>query len=252
MKVDFSKVRLASRYSPFINIGLGYIGAFYVSVKRSSEKRWRFRFTCSIVRAVNYSVVPPMKTSTCLFGIERFVSRRGVPSIIWPDNDRNFIASENELLNGKLDCNQQILTVNSVKNCIKLKFNPPSAPHHVRVSERQVRSFEDVFLANIGNTRLGDENMWTTFVLVEHCLNDCPQVPARADATDLDVFIPNHFLPVTADSSLPSNLSSDIDHRKHHARARLDYLESIIERVRPDFESTIQMVFSVSSRPENR
>ena len=83
MMADLPKERLAFASPPFTNTGLDYFGPFYVSVKRSTEKRWGFLFTYLTTRAVHFEVVPSMDTSSCVMGIERFVSRRGNPSVIW-------------------------------------------------------------------------------------------------------------------------------------------------------------------------
>ena len=174
-------------------------------------------------------------------GIERFVSRRGVSSVIWSDNGTNFIASEKELLNNILSWNQQVLTETLVKKGIKWKFNPPSAPHYGGVWERLVRSFKHVFHAILGNRRLTDEILNTVFCQVEQSLNAHPLIPASADATDLDALTPNHFLLGNVGSSLPSHLTSDFDHR---ACIRQRHLESMAEGIRPDFVSSIQMVIS--------
>ena len=220
MMSDLPRERLAYREPPFRNTGIDYFGPFYVSVKRSTEKRWGFLFTCLTTRAVHFEVVPSMDTSSCVMGIERFAARRGTPSVLWSDNGTNFVASDKELLQNVRNWNQQVLTELLVKKGIQWKFNPPSAPHHGGVWERLVRSFKHVFYAVIGNRRLTDEILATTFCLVEQSLNARPLVPASADATDLDALTPNHFLHGTSSSVLPSHQQADIDHRKRYARAQ--------------------------------
>ena len=220
MMSDLPRERLAYREPPFRNTGIDYFGPFYVSVKRSTEKRWGFLFTCPTTRAVHFEVVPSMDTSSCVMGIERFAARRGTPSVLWSDNGTNFVASDKELLQNVRNWNQQVLTELLVKKGIQWKFNPPSAPHHGGVWERLVRSFKHVFYAVIGNRRLTDEILATTFCLVEQSLNARPLVPASADATDLDALAPNHFLHGTSGSVLPSHQQADIDHRKRYARAQ--------------------------------
>ena len=220
MMSDLPRERLAYREPPFRNTGNDYFGPFYVSVKRSTEKRWGFLFTCLTTRAVHFEVVPSMDTSSCVMGNERFAARRGTPSVLRSDNGTNFVASDKELLQNVRNWNQQVLTESLVKKGIQWKFNPPSAPHHGGVWERLVRSFKHVFYAVIGNRRLTDEILATTFCLVEQSLNARPLVPASADATDLDALTPNHFLHGTSSSVLPSHQQADIDHRKCYARAQ--------------------------------
>ena len=189
-------------------------------MKRSTEKRWGFLFTCLTTRAVHFEVVPSMDTSSCVMGIERFAAPRGTPSVLWSDNGTNFIASDKELLLNVRNWNQQVLAESLVKKGIKWKFNSPSAPHHGGVWERLVRSFKHVCYAVLGNRRLTDEILATTFCLVEQSLNARPLMPASADATDLDALTPNHFLHGTSGSVLPSHQQADVDHRKRYARAQ--------------------------------
>ena len=159
----FQRKRLAYKEPPFSNTGIDYFGPLYVSVKRSTEKRWGFLFTCLTTRDVLFEVVPSMGTSSCVMGIERFAARRSTPSVLWSDNGTNFIAGDKELLQNVRNWNQQFLAESLVKKGIKCKINPPSAPHHGGVWERLVRSFKHVFYAVLGNRRLTDEILATTF-----------------------------------------------------------------------------------------
>ena len=138
-------------------------------------------------------------------GIERFAARRGVPSDLWSDNGTNFIASEKELRQNVSAWNQQILSDALVKKRIHWNSNPPSAPHHGGVWERIVRSFKHIFNAILGNRRLTDEILTTSFCPVEESLNSCPLVPVSSNASDLDALTPNHFLLGTAASTMPSH-----------------------------------------------
>ena len=124
-----------------------------------------FLFTCLTTRAVHFEVVPSMDTSSCVMGNERFVSRRGIPSVIWSDNGTNFVATEKELLQNVLKWNHQSIAESMVKKGVNWKFNPPSAPHHGGVWERLVRSFKQTFYAILDKRRLTDEILTTVFVL---------------------------------------------------------------------------------------
>ena len=90
--------RLGHKQPPFNPTGVDYFGPLYVPVRRSTEKRWGFRFTCLTTRAVYLEIVPSLDTSSCVMDIERFISRRGTPSTIWSDNGTNFVGAEKELL----------------------------------------------------------------------------------------------------------------------------------------------------------
>ena len=91
---DLPKERLAYQSPPFTNIGVDYFGPFYVTIRRTTEKRWGILFTCLTTRAVHVEIVPSMDTSSCVMGVERFVSRRGTPTMLWSDNGTNFIGAE--------------------------------------------------------------------------------------------------------------------------------------------------------------
>ena len=98
------------------------------------------------------------------------------------------------------------------KKRISWKFNPGGD------WERVVRTFKHVFYGVLGNRRLPNEILITTFCLVEQSLNARPLVPPSSDATDLDALSPNHFLLGTACSVLPSHQRAEIDHHKRYVR----------------------------------
>ena len=93
---DLHVERLGYKQPPFKLTGVGYFGPLYVPVRRSTEKRWGFLFTCLTTRAVHLEIGPPLDTSSCVMAIERFIARRGIPSTIWSDNGTNFVDAKKE------------------------------------------------------------------------------------------------------------------------------------------------------------
>ena len=207
---DLPKELLAFASRPLTNTGLDYFDSFYVSVKRSTERRWGFFSYANNERCSFRSrAVKGHKQ----LGIERFVSRRGIFSVFWPDNGFNFVATEKELLH-------QSIAESMVKKGVNWKFYLSRAPNHGGVWERLVRSFKHTFYAILGKRRLTDEILTTVFCLVEQSLNARPQVLASADATVLDAVVPNQFSLGTVASSLPSHSNCYFDHRKPYACAQ--------------------------------
>ena len=85
MMSDLPAERLGYRQPPFSNCGVHYFRPFHVTIRRS---------------LIHIELVPSMNTSSSVMAIERFISRRGTPSIIWSDNGKNFLGAEKELLLG--------------------------------------------------------------------------------------------------------------------------------------------------------
>ena len=208
MMADLPKERLGYLEPPFSNCGVDYFGPFFVSIRRSSEKRWVFLFTCLTTRAIHLEIVSSMDTSACVAGIERFIARRGMPNVIWSDNGTNFIGSEKELLEVTRRWNDYAPAALMCKGN-RWKFNPPSAPHHGGSWERMVRSCKRVFYSILGNRRMTDETLNTTFCLVEQALNNRPLTPVSDDPNELEALTPNHFLLGRSFQALPSLVPGD-------------------------------------------
>ena len=151
--VDLPKERLAYQSPPFTNTGFDYFGPFYVTVRKTTEKRWGFLFTCLITRAVHVEIVPSMDASSCVLEVERFDSRRVIPAINWSDNGTNVVGAEKELREDIEKWNTINIAAELAHKGIKWRFNPPSAPHQGGIWERLVRSFKRILYTILGTRR---------------------------------------------------------------------------------------------------
>ncbi len=218
---DLPAERLGYKQPCFAFTGIDYFGPLLVTVRRSTEKRWGFLFTCLTTRAIQLKVVNSLDTSSCILAIQRFIARRDKPVVFWSDNGTNFVGAERELRSLHHAATEMKLPHLLADQGVKWKFNPPAAPHHRGSWERLVKSVKRVFYAILGTQRLRDNLLSTVFCLVEQTLNSRPLVPASSDPSDLDALTPNHFLLGRPSVSLPSSLTAplDFDHRKHFIRA---------------------------------
>ena len=125
-----------------------------------------------------------MDASSCVMGVERFISRRGTPAIVWSDNGTNFVGAEKELRENIEKWNTINIAAEFAHKGIKWMFNPPSAPHQGVIWERLVRSFQRVRYTILGTRRFTDEILSTTFYLVEQTLNPRPLTPVSGEKSD--------------------------------------------------------------------
>ena len=77
-----------------------------------------------------------------------------------------------------------------------------------------------MFHATLGNRKLTEDVLLTTFCLVEQTLNARPLKAVSSDPNDFDALCPNHFLLGRLSSCLPpiNPAFNDFDHRKRLAR----------------------------------
>ena len=130
---DLLKARLLYQSPPFTNNGIEYFGSFYVTIRRTTEKRWGFLCTCLTTHSVHVENVRSMDTSSSAKGVERLVSRRGMPDMIWSEIGTKFIGAEKEHTERIEKCNALNIASEIVRKGVKLKFSPPRARHQVGI-----------------------------------------------------------------------------------------------------------------------
>ena len=237
------KERLGYQERPFTYTGVDYFGPFHVSVRRSTEKRWGFLFTCMTTRAVHIEIVPKMDTSSCVMGIERFAARRGHPHTIWSDNGTNFVGADEELALCFANLDPDKVAQTSVR---PKALNGRSTRRQHPITEgfgSALFRAVSVSYKILGNRRLTDEVLRTTFCLVEQFLNLRPLTAASSDPKDQEALTPNHFLfggPSAASLfHVPEKAQPD-DHRQRY-RKSIAYANAIWHRWLTEYAPTLNV-----------
>ena len=148
----------------FSQIAVDFAGPLYVrniyGKTKETNKCYIALFTCTSTRAVHLELVPDLHAISFIRALKRFISRRGLPSLIVSDNGKTFI-----------DCSVQNY-VNS-KN-INWKFNVPTASWWGGVFEVLVKLTKKCLRKTLGNAHLTFEELETVLVETEGILNSRP------------------------------------------------------------------------------
>ena len=212
--------RLAYQSPPFTNTGVVYFGPFYVSVRRTTEKRLGFLFTCLITRAVHVEIVTSMDASLYIMRVERFVTVGVQPQLFGLIMVLTLLVRKKNYARTSESGTPINIGVELAHKGIWWRFHPTSAPLQGGIWEKLVCSFKRVLYTILGTHRVTDEVSSTTFCLVEHVFNSRPLTPVSPDPSDLGALTPNNFLLGNQARSHPSIIGAgECCHRKRYARA---------------------------------
>lgn len=161
-----------------------------------SVKGYLCVFVCLGTKAVHLEAVSSLNVEAFIAAFTRFVSRKGLPSLIRSDGGTNFIGANNYLkeVNQFLLDHEVILKEEFRKQNIRWEFNPPGTPHMSGLIEAAVKSAKNLSKREVRDTILTFEELSTLFSKVEAILNSRPLVPMSDDPCDLEVLTPGHFI----------------------------------------------------------
>lgn len=185
---------------PFAGVGTDFAGPFLVksaAVKnRKLTKAYLCVFVCLATKAVHLEVVSGLTTEAFIAALDRFVSRRGVPSLIRSDNGTNYQGAANYLKEVTEFLGQHGGQIGQVcaQRGIEWRFSVPVCPHWGGIFEAAVKSAKTHLRRVVGETTLTFEELATIFCRVEAVLNSRPLSPVSQDPNDSEVLTPGHFL----------------------------------------------------------
>ena len=183
-------------YKPvFHSTGIDYLGPLYVTVKRSTEKRWVCLFTCLSTRAIHLELATDLSAPAFLNAFSIFESLRGRPSYVYSDNGTNLVAGERELREGLESLMQDPRFVQElIEKGVSWRFNPPAAPHFGGSWERLVRSTKEALRVILGERTVKEDILRAALAGAASFINGRPLTRLGVDATNRRPLTPNHFL----------------------------------------------------------
>ena len=170
-----------TRSPPFSVTGIDHAGPLYGS-DHPGRKLYVLLFTCAVTRALHLELVDSMSLADTMLALRRFVARRGLPSIMYSDNAKSFVAAQGKMISEYGHLSPQ------------WKFIAPRSPWWGGWWERLVKSVKSSLRKSLGSKVLSRSELETTLHEVEACLNSRP-LTFVGDEVDCEVpLTPAHFL----------------------------------------------------------
>ena len=221
--------------SPFSTTGIDYAGPLY---DFKGAKVYIALFTCGVVRAIHLELVDSLDTSAFLMALQRFISRRGQPEIIYSDNGSHFRAADRILSKEFKLLNSGNVADFCSGRGIKWIFNPPSAPWWGGWWERLVGMVKHLLVRMLGNSVFNRVELSTMLCSCESVLNRRPLTYVSEDLESLSPLTPNHFLlpegMIVEGLDFPLLVQTDRYMRKR-LRLRSSVLASFFQRWRKEY-----------------
>lgn len=208
---ELPAARLASHTRPFTFVGVDYFGPMFVTVGRSSVKRWGVLFTCLTIRAVHIEIAQSLNTDSCIMCIRNFMARRGTPQEIYSDNGTNFHGSNNELERALKEVKFDQLQQKFECQTTKWIFIPPASPHMGGSWERLVGSIKKILTVTMPIRNPTDEVLRSFLIEAENIVNSRPLTHVSVEPSDSEALTPNHFLLGSSNGLKPPGEFTDAD-----------------------------------------
>jgi hypothetical protein len=208
--------------------GIDLAGPLFI---KKGKKAWIVVFTCTVYRCVHLEIVKYLSTDDFLEVFQRFMWRRGRPTVVYSDNGTNFVG----LVNLWKDLDWERITREWGLHRIQWKLIPPTATWW----ERLVRSIKYVLKRVLGKSSLTFDKLRNVVCEIEAYINGRPLTLCNEDPEDFIPLTPAtfmHEMPVPGVSDL--SLLEASGFRKLN-RERVKVLEELKSRFRREYLSQL-------------
>ena len=186
----------------FDKVGVDYAGPFLIKYghvrKPILVKSYVCVFVSLTVKAVHLKLVGDLTTDAFIACLRRFISRRGIPSLVWSDHGTNFVGAAREIKDLykflRSDQTQASIADFLSTHNVNWKFIPQQSSNFGGLWEAAVKSMKKHLKCIVGNVKLTFEELSTVLAQIEACLNSRPLVPLNNDDDGIEALTPGHFL----------------------------------------------------------
>ncbi len=175
--------------------GLDFAGPMFCS-DFPCKKFYIFLFTCAVVRATHSEVTDSMSVEDCMLALRRFIARRGLPSVMYSDNAKTFVAYRGEM--------QKVYGHISPQ----WKFIVPRSPWWGGWWERLIRSVKSAIRKTLSVKYVSRSELETLLHETEACVNSRPLTYVGDEPNSATPLSPSHFL-----IGRNASTHSELDHK---------------------------------------
>lgn len=140
-------------------------------------------------------VVCDLSTAEFIMAFENFISRRGMPQVLYTDNGTNFVGGAKEMKQffDQMFEQDNAFTKLLATNNITFKRIPARASHMGGIWERAVGSVKYHLRKVLKDTKLNGRQFDNVLKKIEACLNSRPLWAITGETDDIEVITPSHF-----------------------------------------------------------
>ena len=216
---------------PFQEVGIDYTAHIFVKTESGDNtKVYLLLFTCLQTRAVHVEIVGDMTTTSFVQALIRFTNHYSIPSTIFSDNARSFIAAfEGNIISYHLKTDEY-LNKFAIYN-ISHKHIPLYSPWYGACWERLVGVVKRCLYKSIGRAKVTYFELLTLISDIQSAVNSRPLTYRCSDDSTLDMLTPNSFLKPNINTEIILNPRED-DSNCVDPPSRLDLVKTLENRER--------------------
>ncbi|XP_064482953.1 uncharacterized protein LOC135395790 [Ornithodoros turicata] len=194
---------------PFEVAGVDFVGPVFVKTDDGSKRSYISLFTCAVTKAVHFELISNLGANAFLLAFRRFVSRRGIPSVMYSDNALTFKRAAKDIQKLGSLIRQDDVQNYMATTMISWRFMPERAPWWGGFWERLVRTLKHALRRVIGKQSLTIEEMETVLAEAEAAVNSRPITYLHSSPNEPTALTPAHLLVGKRLIALPSSKRQD-------------------------------------------